>query len=537
MGINKGEIIDIPTKTFLSKKRKENYVYAYTNFYRNEEGKPRNRSICIGKAIPNTNQMNPNDNYYAYYKIERKQKEYEVYDIGYAEVVEQCFMETGLEKILSSVYGSDIAECIKVISAYLVNGGKSMNYIDDFLKERSFGISQTKVTSQRISEIFAEIMDIGTDSFFKKWIRQNTKSGYICYDITSISTYSDWITRAEYGYNRDHEKLRQINLGLFTAENTKTPVYYEIYNGSLTDKSNLISVVKNAQIQGLRKIKLVMDGGFFDETRLKELKKLHITFTVGMPGYLQEAKKILKENKEDLFTANYTTDYANTFGKLIDYEMFGIQGKVFVGLDTNTRNLQLEDLKSRMARYTDELKHGRKKYSTVIKYKKYTELFEIKPKETSNYYTFELDQDKTKQMSENYGYFLIFTTDSKATANDIIYYYREKDIDEKMFYALKNYSDMNRLKTHSQKTTDGKIFVTFISLILRSWMNQKLYDYKKGTKLTLKKIIYKLDDIKVLHSKKECRYLKTVTKEQRNLMQIFGLNTEDLEKKAKKKLR
>lgn len=100
-------------------------------------------------------------------------------------------------------------------------------------------------------------------------------------------------------------------------------------------------------------------------------------------------------------------------------------------MDTNARNLKLGDLRSKIARYENELKHSRKMYSTIIKDKKYTELFSIKEKENSKGFTFELD--KEKQLSRYFGYFLVFSTNLKSTANNIIYYYREKDVDEKCF--------------------------------------------------------------------------------------------------------
>lgn len=102
-------------------------------------------------------------------------------------------------------------------------------------------------------------------------------------------------------------------------------------------------------------------------------------------------------------------------------------------MDTNARNLKLGDLRSKIARYENELKHSRKMYSTIIKDKKYTELFSIKEKENSKGFTFELDKEKEEQLSRYFGYFLVFSTNLKSTANNIIYYYREKDVDEKCF--------------------------------------------------------------------------------------------------------
>lgn len=206
-------------------------------------------------------------------------------------------------------------------------------------------------------------------------------------------------------------------------------------------------------------------------------------------------------------------------------------------MDTNNRNLKLGDLRSKIARYEYELKRSRKKYKTIIQEKKYTKLFTIKEKENSYGFTFEINEEEIESISSNYGYFLVFTTDFNATANNIIHYYREKDIDEKMFYALKNYNDLDRLRTHQQKTTDGKIFVTFISLILRSWLNSKLYEYKKRTHLSLKKIILKMSDIQYLRSKNEVRFLKSLTKEQKDILDIFLVNIEDFEQKIKKNLK
>lgn len=143
-----------------------------------------------------------------------------------------------------------------------------MSYVDYFMEEHFFENNCRLITSKRAFEIFLKIMNIGLDLFFNKWIKKTVKKDYICYDVTSVSTYSDWITHAEYRYNRDHEDLKQINIDLFTVEATKIPVYYENYNGSLTDKTNLMNVVKNAKTKGIKRIKLVMDGGFFDRERL-----------------------------------------------------------------------------------------------------------------------------------------------------------------------------------------------------------------------------------------------------------------------------
>ncbi len=104
MAIYQDKIVDIPPKTILHKRKNIRYVYIYTKFYRNKDGNARNRSLCIGKQISDT-KMNPNDNYYCHFSIEKETDDIEIVRIGYSMVVEKCFKETGLDKILSNSFG------------------------------------------------------------------------------------------------------------------------------------------------------------------------------------------------------------------------------------------------------------------------------------------------------------------------------------------------------------------------------------------------------------------------------------------------
>lgn len=140
MAILKDLQVDIPPKSFIQNKDKNKYVYIYTNFYRNNDKKSRNQSLCIGKQIPNTNKMNPNNNYYSYFNIKKELTDYQIYKVGYSYLVEQCFNETGLNKILSEVFGIEVTQSIKVIASYIVQGGISMSYVDNFMEEHYFGV-------------------------------------------------------------------------------------------------------------------------------------------------------------------------------------------------------------------------------------------------------------------------------------------------------------------------------------------------------------------------------------------------------------
>jgi transposase len=67
-----------------------------------------------------------------------------------------------------------------------------------------------------------------------------------------------------------------------------------------------------------------------------------------------------------------------------------------------------------------------------------------------------------------------------VNSNDVLYYYRAKDADEKLFNQIKVEMEGNRIRTHNEEATGGKIFVIFLALIIRTYMRNKLKKIQKG---------------------------------------------------------
>ena len=127
------------------------------------------------------------------------------------------------------------------------------------------------------------------------------------------------------------------------------------------------------------------------------------------------------------------------------------------------------------------------------------------------------------------GYFLIAETDFKKTTAEILEIYRNRDVVEKSFDSLKNELDMKRLHTWTSETAQGKLFVSFISLIVRSYMLNRLSDYMRKNGFTLKKILLELDKIKCFdaNSAHSPRPLNPQTKAQREIYTSLALDTEE----------
>ena len=121
---------------------------------------------------------------------------------------------------------------------------------------------------------------------------------------------------------------------------------------------------------------------------------------------------------------------------------------------------------------------------------------------------------------------MIGETDFKKTTAEILEIYRRRDAVEKCFDHLKNDIDMRRLYVQSDEVAQGKMFVAFIALIVRSYMQNRLNEYTNSRKYTFQKILLELEKVKLIRSanhKNNFRLLNPSTKMQREIIEQLGL--------------
>ncbi len=116
--------------------KREKYVYKYVRYFRNSDGKPRNKAKSIGKLSSEPGMMVPNENYFEMYKVSPQQPSISVWNYGYAWLVRKISTDIGLSQCLSEVFGERAADIIAA-AAFMVSKGNVMDYMADWM-ERSF---------------------------------------------------------------------------------------------------------------------------------------------------------------------------------------------------------------------------------------------------------------------------------------------------------------------------------------------------------------------------------------------------------------
>ena len=186
-----------------------------------------------------------------------------------------------IDSLLKESFGDEIMRDVLSLAWYVASEGSALSdsdsWLDYYENPRSSAMS-----SQDISRLLDSIDYDGMMTFFKLWLKETTKgvakTDKVLYALTSISYYGAGIDAAEYGYNRDHENLPQVNYALLCMRSTAMPLFAWPINGSLSDVSTL-----KTTLQFLKKLQytpncLMMDRGFSSIDNLSDMFKNGYTF-------------------------------------------------------------------------------------------------------------------------------------------------------------------------------------------------------------------------------------------------------------------
>ena len=525
MAIYKNERFEIPKGTYKHKQSSKVYIYQYTDHYRcNKNGKAGHKSKAIGLLDEEKNLLIPNDNYFELNSIEPRLFTEDVLSFGYTSLCNHVLTDLGVVKLLKKHFPDAIVNKLLVCAMYCIgNETSTMNDIDDWMETAHLPYTLPLITSQGASRLFKSVgKDISAVHNFKKdWAAKTGKDQVVCYDVTSLSSYSNLIVSVEYGYNRDHEKLPQINLGMFCSESTKMPLTYVCYEGSVPDKTELPYILELAQFLGLENVKMVLDGGFCEPTCFSLLKKNTKSFTVGVPGYRELAIELAASaDKNELTLMENMLSCKGEFGKFSPYELYGVKGRMLVGFNQQMHTLKTQTLSEKLIRLEKELSKL-KRMPKAPRLKRYAKYFTLSMNE-ENRLVWTRNYTAINEETRYSGFFFIFTNDTEMSAADILYYYRTKDADEKLFYQLKIYLDANRLRVHSDTAVNGKIFMLFIAQILRAKLSNELRPLFDGHHLPLDKAMKKMANVRIKTTPEGFKLLKAPTKQQKEIYATFG---------------
>jgi len=507
---------------------KYQYVYKVLSAFRDEKGNPTNTRKMIGKLDDESGMLIPNGSYWEFYddaSILGITPSYEsVRSIGATFLIGRLFNDLGVTKILQETFGDDRAMSILTAASYMVCRGNVFELVIDWCESCTF--SETPLTSKSSSRLFSSITLEEKMSFFKAWISQYPCHDYLAYDVTSFSTYSTGISEAEWGYNRDKEKLQQINFGCYLEQSDGLPLFYVTYPGSIVDKSHLVYMMAYNSDLGIEDVCFVMDRGFCKAVNIQYMHSSEMskeTYVCGADIGHKANFEAVRTVREDILSMQNSVQ-EGIYASSVHSQFYGVTTTLHIFYDPISAEYQRRDLWHTVEAEEEML--SKLEQITKKDAKKYRNHFNIKIAENGSF-QYSRDYDKIDDESKGCGYFCILSNANIGSAK-VLEIYRRKDMIEKGFDDLKNHIDMKRLRTHNSTTTEGKMFCAFIALIAVSRMANLLSDYMKEKSMSKNALISELEKIKIITISNGSRLMNPITKTQRAIFEICGLSEDDL---------
>lgn len=513
--------VPIPKERVTYKKDKNGKprrIYHVEKRYRNEHGTPTAREVAIGKEDPaHPGRMIPNERFKDFYSMPK-----DVIPLTAAQTVLMAGQiillwnraeSLGLLDILDAVF-SDKAQELLSAAIYMACEGNVMMNLDLFIKE-SLLSDKVQLNSQRSSELFAAINDEQRMLFFEKWIaRHKRKEQALAYDVTSISTYGD-LAKAEYGYNRDKETLPQLNIGLIHGSKTNLPLCYVLYSGSIVDKVFFPYMMELGNRLDLNDLFYIMDRGFLTQDNLSFAADNGIHFLIAAPKSQKIYHKELEESASEIHHSRYHIPNTPCYGLKRNIEMEGRNYSLYCYLNTASAADEEASIYQHLERLEIELKKQMKPVSTS-RYDKYYDI----QRNDSPISEYKINHEKITEQINLAGMFCLLSDASELTAEEALAIYSKRDLVEKVFQNLKNSIDNDRFLTQNEKTTEGKAFIAFLSLILWSDL---VSCSKNSNEKSAGRILKQLATIKRVNYEKGCSLLQPLTKKQKDILAAFGI--------------
>lgn len=388
------------------------------------------------------------------------------------------------------------------------------------------------IPSQRSSELFMSITDAAKMRFFRLQGKRRSDNEYWAYDSTTISSNSECLKQVRWGKNKDYDPLPQISLALLFGEKSNLPFYYRKLAGNIPDVKTVKELVKELDILGYDKVKLVMDRGFYSAENINGLYKEHYKFIVAAATSLSYAKEAIRSHGAAIKNWNNYNDkyelYLHSETIAWDYEVerpykkdvISGEKRMYLHLYFNPERA-VEDEKNFnrfMSRLKEELITKKHIPEHEKSYKKY---FTIKETPVRGI-TVEPIQKAMDEAKERYGYFILLSNEVKdpVTALEL---YRNRDVVEKAFGNIKERLNCRRLLVSSDQSLEGKLFVEFLALIFLSYIKKQMQDKGLFKTYTLQGLLDELDVIECFEEPGRSPVIGEVLSKQKQIFDDMGV--------------
>ena len=370
--------------------------------------------------------------------------------------------------------------------------------------------------------------------FLKRWIEACGRPETIILDTTSMSSYSDRLETAEWGYNRDGERLPQVNFSLAVDAVGHLPLAYRTNFGSIPDVATLEATSDFLEEYGLERISYCTDKGFWSTANAASMIARGMRFVMGVPMSSSQARTLVKKHRRKLDAPkrsllynghvvrhsrdHWTADLGAGRTERLDAYLFMEPVRVSDRVaDFEQRLLELEHLAGR-ERFATQVEarqwiaENAKSLAPCLSTIRKADVFAVVRKGNA-----------IARKCNTAGVSLYATNCAGLDADAVLSIVRGRDAVEKVFDVLKNEVGQGRLHSGDPDRVEGRLFIAFVAVILRTLLEKRMREAGLLKRYSVAEALALLRKIKRIHFESGRTRLLEIPKRTRKLLEAIRL--------------
>ncbi len=510
------------------------------------------KRVIIGKlSKEDETMMQPNQNFLTYFPDaelpeERfKSKRSSCIKIGAYTVVERVLEEYRLSSYLGKYFeGKRLGLLYDLVAYTLICENNAGQYYPDYAYNHALFSEGMRIYSDStVSSFLGSITDDESVGFLNDWNGScdHREKIYISYDSTNKSSQAGDLEIVEYGKPKVDTGDPVFNYSIAYDTNNAKPLFYEAYPGSINDVSQLEYMLGKARGYGYRNIGFILDRGYFSKDNIRQMDEYGYDFALMVKGMAALVEGLVLSHK-GMFEDNrdYSIRRHHVYGMTVKKKLYADDAKeryFHIYHSTGKEHREREELENRLERFEKLIKKLKDtKTPPGPGLQKYYDTFVAKD---GTFMTAREKKDVIQRELRLCGYFVIVTS-QKMTAVEALDLYYSRDGSEKLFRGDKSYLGNKSMRVYTNESTDAKIFVEFIALIVRSRIYTRLREEVERLEgspnyMTVPAALKELDKIEMVRGFDGIyRIDHAVTKTQKMILNAFGVGEGYIKERAKR---
>lgn len=453
--------------------------------------------------------------------------------------------KTGLTADLRKVFGGnmEIVNDVLTLAYYPFVDNLSYNQLALWQREVK-APSERVLNSTAITRLTQSITEQNRMDLFRCRAKRMGKDELCAVDSTSMSTYGFNLVDIRWGKNKEHLPLRQTLEVVVYSLSSHMPIYYKELPGNMPDCRTVELIMTDLEHAGFKNLILITDRGYESmknlELYIAKGQKVITSVKVGGSEVLKLIKSIdmskgypqgmSLDKHEKIYYAQYDMEYAvkGNGSNVIQSNKYKIN-LYYNPMKHADAVVETQCAVQEQSEAVKEMIASHETVSTRDEAKRHFNLLTLNFNEDDTIASFTVNQQKVDDMLLTAGFFASKTFGVDFDPMQAKNNYGMRDEQEKAFALQKGPLNQDRLRTWSESSKHGRMFICFVGLILASYVRHmwESDEYLRKKFDSTEAVLAEMRTIRCIEHNGKAKFITPFIGSQVDICKAFGFDIPD----------